>query len=137
MTTKFPLYLLEFFTFDIFGSQRKISEDETVNVKGLLSQQLFQPIKIHLKRLGTKFLEEDKLFKEQKTSLIEEYYDKEEGVYKLKDNVDVKEFEKKVTELSQTKIELDHFEFKLEDFNFQGEEVYEIIDFLTKEKEEN
>lgn len=69
--TEFPLYLMEIFTFDIFGSQKKLGEETVLN-KGLLQKDLMQPIKIHLKRLGNKLIEEDKLFKDQMTSLREE-----------------------------------------------------------------
>jgi hypothetical protein len=134
--TEFPLYLMEIFTFDIFGSQKKVGEETTLN-KGLLQKDLMQPIKIHLKRLGNKLMEEDKLFKEQMTSLREEYFNKEGEQLVLKEGFSIEDINKKAIELSNTKIEIEHFDFQLEDFNFRGDEVYEIIDFITKEKEGN
>ena len=136
MTTQFPLFYLESFGFDIFGSQKTVEEKTIVN-KGLISQDLYQPIKIHLKRLGNKFLEENKLFQEQRTSLIDEYFDKVENNYELKKDANVDDFNEKVKALAETKISLEHYDFKLEDFNFKGDEIYEFVDFITKEKEEN
>jgi hypothetical protein len=134
--TEFPLHLMEIFTFDIFGSQKKVGEETILN-KGLLQKDLMQPIKIHLKRLGNKLMEEDKLFKEQMTSLREEYFNKEGEQLVLKEGFTIENINKKAIELSNTKIEIEHFDFQLEDFNFRGDEVYEIIDFVTKEKEES
>lgn len=137
-TTEFPLYLMELFSFDIFGSQKVVGEETVVN-KGLISKkELYQPIKIHLKRLGNKLMEEDKVFKEQMQSLRDEFFDKQDdGSLKLKEEFTSEDVNKKARELQETKIPIEHFDFQLEDFNFQGDEVYEIIDFLTKEKEGN
>lgn len=134
--TEFPLYLIELFTFDIFGSQKKIGEETILN-KGLLQKDLLQPIKIHLKRLGNKLLEEDKLFKEQMQSIRDEYFDKDGDKLTLEEGFTQEDVNKKAAELSNTKIEIEHYDFKLEDFSFRGDEVYEFIDFITKEKEEN
>jgi hypothetical protein len=71
------------------------------------------------------------------TSLREEYFNKEGEQLVLKEGFSIEDINKKAIELSNTKIEIEHFDFQLEDFNFRGDEVYEIIDFITKEKEEN
>ena len=132
--TEFPLYLLEAFSFDIFGAQQKIGE-ETKQIPGLLNKkELYQPIKVHLKRLGTKLLEEDKSFKDQIKELRKEYYnepEKEGDTPILKEGVTELEVNEKAQEMYNTKISIEHYDFKLEDFNYQWEENFAIIDFIT------
>ena len=132
--TEFPLYLLEAFSFDIFGATQKNGE-ETKLIPGLLQKkELYQPIKVHLKRLGAKLLEEDKSFKESIKELRKEYYDepeKEGDLPTLKEGVTEQEVNEKVIELYNTKISIDHYDFKLEDFNYQWEENFAILDFIT------
>lgn len=130
--TEFPLYQLERFTFDIFGAQQKIGE-ETKELPGLLSKkELYQPIKVHLKRLGTKLLEEDTSFKEQVKELRNEFYEKVDGKFILKEGMLLQDLQNKAQQMYNTKISIEHYDFKLEDFNYQWEEDFSIIDFITK-----
>ncbi len=130
------LFRAESYLYDIYGSQIKNNETGEViqQRKGLLDQALPQSTKIHLKRLAKTINQENETFKEQIETLKKEFYEPDpenKERLKLKEEFTIEEVNTKSQELSNVEVEIEHYDFKITDFNFSSTEFYDIIDFLV------
>ena len=139
MTTKtdFKITLLENYLFDIFGAMS--TDDKGVStkiLKGLLFENINQSTKQHLKRLGSKLTEEQTLFKETLKELKKEFYDEVDEKSVLKSDKTEEELTKKVSELQETIVTIEHYKFLESDFDFKSEHFYYLIELIIGEKGE-
>lgn len=110
-------------TFEVFGFANPETK-ETV-IQGLVREALpSETTKIHLKRFGKKLQEELTTFEESTKELWEKYGNKEtnedgQEVIKVPEE-NMPEFQEKMTELLNADIELECYEFGIDEFKFQS-----------------